>query len=330
MNNYNAKNKNPAKKATQILAVFISSLLISTGSAFAENQSSQPANIHATENKKPSVAYEGNRIQQKTAPEAEAPGNTSLDFFLSESQKVLQDTDHQIQLANEVEPMEPAEAPKEIRPAKKITRHRRAAEKNPQTQVVIMTSEKCSRNGASGNENSECTRSYSDQSSQQVTIDQKTKGAEFRQMTTIADFDARHDLQNAKTIYQGTQRNASGTKKEFEFFEITVTPRQGNATKEILIYDFYPDSGQVKKMTWAKYEQSDDLKDAVLVSHTYLTYGLNGKPEKGVAESLENGAFTAEFLNWDDTDPVKIQINRDAWRVWENWIQSRQLSAYLS
>ncbi len=197
------------------------------------------------------------------------------------------------------------------------------------TSILFMISETCGKDQASGDQ--VCQKKFSDQSENEVRTHEEKNGNEFRQMTGILEYSPEHLLRGIRSIYQGTQyQDASHTKKEFEFFEIENQPLDGPMTKEILIYDFHEDSGKLKKVTWGQYEQQEEDQDMVLVSHAFLTYDHDGTPDKGLAESLDDGYLTAQFLDWKSKDQKEVAINRDAWKGWETWITTRRLTFYVS
>ncbi len=194
-------------------------------------------------------------------------------------------------------------------------------------EIIFPISQSCNAS------NSLCKKIYSDGSISSIHSHQEFDENEFRQITTIEETDANKHLKATKSIYQGTQySDPEKTRKEFEFFEISHESQTEPKAKEILIYDYYPGTNQVKKVTWGEYVLSGSEAEEKLVSHAFLTYHSDGSPDKGLAESLEDGFLTAQFLGGgpSQTNQGFASLDQEAWKGWENWITTRRLSFYVS
>lgn len=204
---------------------------------------------------------------------------------------------------------------------------------NPSAEnLKILVGTTCS-DAYEGNHSS-CMRTFSDQSVEKIETKETEQGDEIRKQVTITTLDALNRIEQLKSIYHGTQyqsevEDAEKRKKEFEFLEfLDIHPEK--SFKEILIYDYHPQSQKIQKMTWAKYSFDEDSSQSHLLAHAYLTYDAQGNPDKGLAESIESGNFMAEVLEGKMQESTHRNLLQKQWKVWENWMKSRYLSAYLS
>ncbi|MSR78102.1 MAG: hypothetical protein EXS63_07775 [Candidatus Omnitrophica bacterium] len=324
------------KKIQAPLSILILALLASDPSiATAQTNRSTTAELSRNPQNDKEILVSGKKPARVTAnPAQEKSGPSSTDFLMGEDRKPLS------LKAPEAAPSEQTMEFKKIQnPVQSLRndiarhprlRHKKTKPPEEPTTVVMMISETCKNEAGAGN-HSVCLRTFSDNSTAEVDTNERTHGKELRQMTTITEFDGGHHLKNVKTIYKGVQYSDIKNKnKEFEFLDISYTTGGGPLYKEVLIYDYHREAGKLKKMTWGRYEQEDSFAEPVLISHAYLTYDQSGTPDKGLAETVEDGNLTAQFLDWHEKSGPAREVSHDAWRGWESWISSRQISIYLT
>lgn len=193
-----------------------------------------------------------------------------------------------------------------------------------QAEVAMLVSEQCSQSGEKNNGIVSCARSYSNGHHAKIVTEHFEEGDESKQQTLIEEFDAKDHLLYKKTIRYRLDYNYLNDKKakEQELFDIVYQPTGKKTTRELMIYQFYLDTGKPKSMSWTQYKQIGNEAKAGLVYHASLRYGENGAPERGIAEKWDTGQKIATYMNWSLISRGYADLDQDTWNDWESWIRN--------
>ncbi|GEM_PF-1697619 len=197
--------------------------------------------------------------------------------------------------------------------------------------VSMLVSEQCSPNKDPLAAETSCRRIYSNGHYATVLTQRSDEGDEFKRQTVIEEYDQEDHLIFKKTIRQRIDFNYFNEKKvkEKEFFDIIYQPAGKKTTRELMIYQFYLDTGKARSLSWTQYKQIGNEPKAGLSFYATLNYGEDGSPERGIAEKWNAGQKTASFINWSRISGGYASLDENTWNEWESWIRNVGMQAYL-
>jgi len=198
-------------------------------------------------------------------------------------------------------------------------------------EVAMLVSEQCSQNGDAADGSSSCSRVYSNGHHATVLTQNANEGDELKHQTVVEEFDADNTLLYKKTIRHRVDYNYLNDHKakEKEFFDIIYQPAGRKATRELMVYEYFLDTGKAKSLSWTQYKQIGNEPKAGLVYHALLRYGDDGSPDRGLAERWDQGVKTETFMNWSRRSKGFATLDQETWNEWEGWIRNVSLQAYL-
>ena len=195
----------------------------------------------------------------------------------------------------------------------------------------MLVEESCMQ-GEGGSEGvTTCTRTYSNGNHATVVTQKSAEGDETKLQIITKEYNRDNDLVFKKTIRQRTDYNYHNDKKgtEKEFIDIIYQASGKKTTRELMVHQYYLDTGKTRSMTWTQYEQIGDTDRAGLVYHSTLQYDNDGTPLRGTAERWDRGQKVATYISWDGRKDGGLAFDKDNWHEWETWIRSVALHAYL-
>jgi hypothetical protein len=197
--------------------------------------------------------------------------------------------------------------------------------------VAMLVAEQCSQNGSASEGSSSCERVYSNNHRTTVLTQNANEGDESKTQTVIEEFDGDNTLLFRKTLRHRVDYNyLKGQKtKEKELFDIIYQPAGGKATRELIAYEFFLDTGKARSLAWTQYQQTTDKPKAELVYYALLRYGNDGSPDRGLAERWDQGKKTESFMDWSRQSKGFATLDEESWKQWEGWIRNVSLQAYL-
>jgi hypothetical protein len=195
-------------------------------------------------------------------------------------------------------------------------------------EVAMLVSEQCDNAGEGA---SSCERAYSNGHHATVVTQNANEGDEFKSQTVVEEFDADNTLLYRKTIRNRVDYNYVNDKKakEKEFFDIIYQPAGKKTTRELMVYEYFLDTGKTKSLSWTQYKQIGHEPKAELVYHALLRYGDDGSPVRGLAERWDHGQKADTFMNWSRQSKGYATLDEEAWGQWEGWIRTVSMQAYL-
>jgi len=198
-------------------------------------------------------------------------------------------------------------------------------------EVAMLVSEKCSQNGNAADGASSCARVYSNGHRATVLTQNANEGDEIKQQTVVEEFDGDNALLYRKTIRHRVDYNYLNDRKamEKEFFDIIYQPAGKKTTRELMVYEYFLDTGKTKSLSWTQYQQVGNEPKAELAYHALLRYGNDGSPDRGLAESWAQGKKIETFMNWSRRSKGFATLDDETWGQWEGWIRNVSLQAYL-
>lgn len=198
-------------------------------------------------------------------------------------------------------------------------------------EVAMLVSEQCSQNGGTAEGTTSCERVYSNGHHATVLTQDANEGDELKSQTVIEEFDGDKTLLYKKTIRHRVDYNYLNNQKakEKELFDIIFQPASSKTTRELMVYEYFLDTGKAKSLSWTQYEQIASEPKAGLVYHALLRYGADGNPDRGLAEKWNAGEKAATFMDWDRHSTGYATLDQETWKEWEGWLQSISLQAYL-
>ena len=198
-------------------------------------------------------------------------------------------------------------------------------------EVAVLVSERCSQGGNAAEGTNACERVYSNGHHATLLTQSANEGDELKRQTVIDEFDSNGNFLFKKTIrhrvdylYLNDQKA-----KEKEFFDILYQPADKKTTRELMVYEYFPDTGKTRSLSWTQYKQIENEPRAELVYNAMLRYSADGKPDRGIAEQWDKGVKTVTFLNWNRHSSSYAPTAPETWRQWEVWIGTVSLEAYL-
>jgi hypothetical protein len=198
-------------------------------------------------------------------------------------------------------------------------------------EVAMLVSEECSQSGNAVEGTSSCARVYSNGHRATVLTQNAHEGDELKQQTVIEEFDATDTLLFRKTIRHRVDYNYLNDQKakEKEFFDIIYQPAGKKTTRELMVYEYFLDTGKAKSLAWTQYKQIGNEARAELVYHSLLRYGDDGSPDRGLAERWDHGKKADTYMNWSRRSKGYATLDEETWNQWESWIRTVSLQAYL-
>jgi hypothetical protein len=198
-------------------------------------------------------------------------------------------------------------------------------------EVALLVSEQCSQNGNAAEGTSSCARVYSNGHRATVLTQNANEGDELKHQTVIEEFDGDNTLLYRKTIRHRVDYNYQNDQKakEKELFDIIYQPTGRKTTRELMVYEYFLDTGKTKSLSWTQYKQIANQLKAELVYHALLRYSNDGTPDRGLAERWDQGKKAETFMNWSRRAGSFASLDGETWGQWESWIQNVSLQAYL-
>ncbi|MFZ5801769.1 MAG: hypothetical protein ACOY3K_01470 [Candidatus Omnitrophota bacterium] len=190
----------------------------------------------------------------------------------------------------------------------------------PPANFSEISGEQCSKNGDEANGYRYCVKKFSDGTVEVARTDIETFGESVKKQTVIQEFDARELLIHKKSVRQKTDYLFQEGKriKSIEHFDIVERPFRGKITREFIILEYFPESGRIRKLTWAKYRQMGDEMLAEITHHAYFTYDFAGNPLRGKVEKWENFKVADTLMSWNRAKNPHFRIEESDWRDWES------------
>ena len=157
--------------------------------------------------------------------------------------------------------------------------------------VAMLVSEQCSQTGTPGDGTTTCERSYSNGHHATILTQNANEGDEIKSQTVIDEFDENGTLLSKKTIRHRLDYNYYQNQKsrEKEFFDITYQLAGAKTTRELMVYEYYLDTGKTRSLAWTQYQQIGNEPKAGLTYHALLKFNEDGTPERGLAEKWNSG-----------------------------------------
>ena len=198
-------------------------------------------------------------------------------------------------------------------------------------EVAMLVSEQCSQNGSAAESTSSCARVYSNGHRATVLTQNANEGDELKTQTVIEEFDSNNILLHRKTIRHRVDYNYLKDKKakEKELFDIIYQPTGKKTTRELMVYEYFLDTGKAKSLSWTQYQQIASEPKAELAYHALLRYGDDGSPDRGLAERWNQGKKTATFMNWSRHSKGFAALDKETWGQWEGWIRNVSPQSHL-
>lgn len=248
---------------------------------------------------------------------------TSVDFLMERSPGLSQDT---------IGTTQQALTPTPAREAAPVTLQVLQGKVVEETdEVAMLVSEQCSQTGTPAEGTNTCERIYSNGHHATVMTQSSNEGDESKRQTVIEEFDSDNMLLFKKTIRHRVDYNYLNDQKakEKEFFDIIYQPVDKKTTRELMVYEFFLDTGKTRSLSWTQYKQIGSQPKAELVYNALLRYGVDGSPERGIAEEWHHGEKGETFLNWSRQSKDYATLDPEAWQQWEGWIRNVSMQAYL-
>jgi hypothetical protein len=198
-------------------------------------------------------------------------------------------------------------------------------------EVAMLVSEQCAQSGNAAEGTNSCERVYSNGHHATVLTQNANEGDELKRQTVIEEFDADDTLLFKKTIRHRVDYNYLNDQKakEKEFFDIIYQPAGRKTTRELMVYEYFLNTGKARSLSWTQYEQLGSEPKAGLVYHALLRYAEDGSPDRGLAERWDHGAKADTFMDWSRRAKGFAALDEESWNEWEGWIRTVSLQAYL-
>jgi hypothetical protein len=198
-------------------------------------------------------------------------------------------------------------------------------------EIAMLVSEQCSQSGTAGQGTNSCERVYSNGHRATVLTQNANEGDEVKSQTVVEEFDETRALLYKKTIRHRVDYNYFKERKakEKEFFDIIYQPTGKKTTRELMVYEYFLDTGKARSLAWTQYKQIGNEPKAGLAYHALLRYSEDGSPERGLAEKWNDGKKAATFINWNRRSRGYATLDEEAWSQWEGWIRNVSMQAYL-
>lgn len=198
-------------------------------------------------------------------------------------------------------------------------------------EVAMLVTEQCSQSGNAVAGTSSCERVYSNGHHATVLTQNANEGDELKHQTVVEEFDGDNTLLYRKTIRHRVDYNylKDQKAKEKEFFDIIYQPAGKKTTRELMVYEYFLDTGKTKSLSWTQYKQIASEPKAELAYHALLRYGDDGSPDRGLAERWDHGVKADTFMNWSRQSKGFATLDEETWGQWEGWIRNVSLQAYL-
>jgi hypothetical protein len=198
-------------------------------------------------------------------------------------------------------------------------------------EVAMLVSEQCNQSGKTTDGMNSCVRVYSNGHRATVLTQNANEGDEIKHQTVIEEFDGNHTLLYRKTIRHRLDYNYLKDQKAKgkEFFDIIYQPAGRKTTRELMVYEYFLDTGKAKSLSWTQYQQISNEPKAELIYHALLRYGDDGNPDRGLAERWSRGQRAETFMNWSRRSKGFATLDEITWEQWEGWIRNVSLQAYL-
>ena len=322
------------KSKENVISVLFIDWIIATFFAIAMISIARMPLALANENKAPDAGkHPSKAVSALAAPETGAPSSharvaqspqTSVDFLMEGSPALSQTS------AGETSQLVPVTTPTPEATAVRLEVLQGTVVEEAE-EVAMLVSEQCSQSGNAAQGTNACERVYSNGHHAAVLTQSANEGDEMKSQTVIEEFDGENTLLFKKTIRHRVDYNYLNDQKakEKEFFDIIYQPVGKKTTRELMVYEYFLDSGKTRSLSWTQYKQIGSEPKAELIYNATLRYGADGAPDRGIAEQWNKGAKAETFLNWDRHSNNYATLDPDTWQQWEGWIRNVSLQAYL-
>lgn len=181
----------------------------------------------------------------------------------------------------------------------------------------------CSDHGETDGE-FRCVKTLSNGSYVLFLTDQENHGENFKRQVQMTEFDAQKEPQGRRTIRLKKAFTFVGSERRLraEFFDVVNRPKGGKITREIIIYEYEPETNQLKNLTWTSYEQIEQSEFAMITRHVALAFDEDGNPLNGRAEKWKNEVPVERLFSWDRFTDGEKNLDRKAWNGWKEKIFS--------
>lgn len=284
------------------------------------------------ERAQPTITAEPGNVQDsnQAQPKTQSTAPTSIDFMMNSSPITSVSANQPGADEKSVFnlPVDPTSQTRENASAPSIPV---LSDRQDKAEVALLVSEKCSQENSGGEGFGSCSRVYSNGHYAKVLTERAKDGDESKQQTVIEEYDPMDQLVFKKTIRHRIDYTYRDDKKvkEREFYDIVSQPAGKKTTRELMIHQYFLDTGKLKSMFWTQYNQIGQEARAGLVYHAVVHYAEDGSPERGIAEKWAHGKKIATYMNWSRWAHGYADMDLETWDQWESWIRSAALQAYL-
>lgn len=176
----------------------------------------------------------------------------------------------------------------------------------------------CKTNGDETEGSSLCRQTYSDGSYATSESHHEKAWNEIKIQTFITRFDAQGMELGKQTVRRKTDFTDDSQKiRTKDSFDIVSFPPGQKITREVLIFEYQKDGKTFSKISYAKYNQIEDLAFASLIYNVTLRYDEKGFPLRGRAERWANGSRASDFFRWSREVNGMEKFDPAAWKQWE-------------
>ncbi len=107
---------------------------------------------------------------------------------------------------------------------------------------------------------------------------------ETKTQVRVAEITPGGQERSSQTLRRKTAYEENGTLRK-EFVDIVNRPQDARTTRDIIVYEYSPESRKIKNASWARYEQIRESDFARIVRYETVLCDENGRPRKTTARS---------------------------------------------
>ncbi len=156
-------------------------------------------------------------------------------------------------------------------------------------------------------------------------------GRELKSQTFLIPFDAQGHATGKQVVRLKTRfTDASAKIRVQDSFDIVSYPPGQKITREVVIFEYRPDGKTFSKISYAKYNQINDLAFGSLIYNVSLHYDEAGFPLKGRAELWKDSKKTQDFFRWKRDVQGLENFDPMAWKQWEEVAKKATLQQILA
>lgn len=177
----------------------------------------------------------------------------------------------------------------------------------------------CKTSGDASDGSSLCRQTYSDGSYATSESHHERAWNEFKNQSFIVRYSAQGKELGKQTVRRKTDFSDDSQKvRRKDSFDIVSFPPGQKITREVLIFEYQADGKTYSKISYAKYNQIDDLAFASLIYNVTLRYDEKGFPLRGRAERWAGGERASDFFRWSREVNGMEAFDSAVWKQWED------------